>query len=364
MHQHKKVNKKLKFYVLTSSSMEGLVRHISPDYSNIPTSDLVVVINTLDPEYVKTASKWCEDNEIEYHVTESNGTPARGKKTLLDIFENSDNDYMVHIDGDDYLTPHGVWVYENLANTDSPPDAVFLWRQKGLIRKWWEGEGYNVENSDPFCIDFEDLLYGDQSHVNDYREAAREAGRLMGDIEYHIKNSRDFWKFQYKYCEPLTQHCRLTFMSKKAAGIKFPEEVVVGEDTLHYFLLKHQQNQGNLKVLRNTEYPPTYIYDQTDVGTVVRESFGGQDTEWIVRFLNVANTYVESGIVHENYELDDLLIDYPAGYKPDLCGYEYSNVLFDILEPSTGEINKVEFPANATYDSVVREYKRIQDTGS
>ena len=26
---------------------------------------------------------------------------------------------MVHIDGDDYLTPHGVWVYENLANTDS-----------------------------------------------------------------------------------------------------------------------------------------------------------------------------------------------------------------------------------------------------
>jgi hypothetical protein len=270
---------------------------------------------------------------------------------------------MVHIDGDDYLTPHGVWVYDHLANTASPPDAVFLWRQKGLVRKWWEGEGESVETSDPFCIDFEDLLNGDQSHVTDYREAAREAGRDMGDIEYHIENSRTFWQFQHKYCEPLTQHCRLTFLSKSAAEIKFPEEVVVGEDTLHYFLLKDQQKEGKLKVFKNTEYPPTYIYDQTGAGTVVRESLGGQDTTWIVKFMDIAKTYVGKGIVHEAYELPELYVDYPEGYTPNLCGYDSGGVHFNVLDPVSNEINKVEYPANATHESVSLEYKRIHSTG-
>jgi len=354
---------KLKFYILTSENLDRLKRHFSPEYTNLKPKNAVVVINTKCDEYEKDASSYCSEIGVEYYITESNGTPARGKNILLDLFRSSDNDYMVQVDGDDYLTPHGVWLYENLANTEDVPDAVFLWRQKGLVRKWWEGEGEEVCNSDPFCIDFEDLLYGDQHHVTEYRKAAKKVGRDMGDVEYHIENTRKFWEFQYKYCEPLTQHCRLVFLSKKAAEIKFPEEVVVGEDTLHYFLLKNEQKQGNLKVLRNTEYPPTYIYDQTGSGTVVRESLGGSDTTWILRFLSVANTYVESGIVHENYELDDLLIDYPEGYKPDLCGYDSGGVLFDILDPSTGQINKVEFPANATFDSVLMEYNRIQNTG-
>ena len=354
---------KLKFYILTSDNLDRLKRHFSPKFTNLNPKKAVVVINTECAEYEKSASLYCSEIGVEYCITKSNGTPARGKNIVLDIFKSSKNDYMVHIDGDDYLTPHGVWMYENLANTDSPPDAVFLWRQKGLIRKWWEGEGYDVETSDPFCIDFEDLLYGDQSHVNDYREAAREAGRPMGDIEYHIKNSRSFWEFQHKYCEPLTQHCRLTFLSKKTAEIKFPESVVVGEDTLHYFLLKDQQKKGNLKVFKNTEYPPTYIYDQTEVGTVVRESLGGQDTTWIVRFLAIADEYVDKGIVHEQYELPELYVDYPEGYTPDLCGYDSSGVLFDILEPETNEINKVEYPANATPESVALEYKRLYPTG-
>jgi hypothetical protein len=354
---------KVKFYILTSENLDRLKRHFSPEYTNLEPKKAVVVINTKCAEYEKAASSYCSEIGVDYFVTESNGTPARGKNIVLDLFKSSENDYMVHIDGDDYLTPHGVWVYDHLANTASPPDAVFLWRQKGLVRKWWEGEGESVETSDPFCIDFEDLLNGDQSHVTDYREAAREAGRDMGDIEYHIENSRTFWQFQHKYCEPLTQHCRLTFLSKSAAEIKFPEEVVVGEDTLHYFLLKDQQKEGKLKVFKNTEYPPTYIYDQTGAGTVVRESLGGQDTTWIVKFMDIAKTYVGKGIVHEAYELPELYVDYPEGYTPNLCGYDSGGVHFNVLDPVSNEINKVEYPANATHESVSLEYKRIHSTG-
>ena len=354
---------KIKFYILTSENIEKLKRHFSPEYTNLDVTDAIVVINTKCEKYTKDASSYCSDIGVEFHITESNGTPARGKNSVLDLFTESDNDYMVMIDGDDYLTPHGVWVYKSLAESQSPPDAVFLWRQKGLVRQWWEEDGYKIHNSDPFCIDFKEMLYGsDQSHVEGYRKAAKEAGRDMGDIEYHIQNSKIFWEFQYKYCEPSTQHCRLTFISKKTAEIKFPESVVIGEDTLHYFLIKNEQRAGNLNVFRNTEYPPTYIYDQTSVGTVVRESLGGQDTTWIVRFMEVASAYERFGVVHEGYELPDLQLDYPAGYVPDLCGYDSHGVAFDILE-ETGQINKVEFPANASPDSVLLEYNRIQNIG-
>ena len=355
---------KLKFYILTSNDIEKLKRHFSPDYTNLQPKDAIVVINTKSDEYVEVASLYCSEIGVEYHITESNGTPARGKNTVLKLFRESDNDYMVQIDGDDYLTPHGVWVYKNLANSNTPPDAVFLWRQKGLVREWWKKSNkYTVVNSDPFCIDFEDLLYGsDQGFLDAYREAALEVGRPAGDIEFHIQNTKMFWEFQYKYCEPLTQHCRLTFLSKKSAEIQFPEEVVVGEDTLHYYILKNEQKKGNLKVFRNTEYPPTYIYDQTVEGTVVLETRGGQDTSWILKFIECANKLKKNGVLHEGHQLPDLMVDYPEGYVADDCGYGSDGVFFDILDPS-GEINKVKFPANASPDSVLLEYNRIQNIG-
>ena len=40
---------------------------------------------------------------------------------------------MVQIDGDDYLTPHGVWLYKHLAESDSPPDAIALMNQMSYI---------------------------------------------------------------------------------------------------------------------------------------------------------------------------------------------------------------------------------------
>ena len=72
--------KKLKYYVLTSNHFQFLKRHISEEYSNIPKEDLVVVINTLDEDYLMMAKGFCIHKEIEYYVTESDGTPATGKR--------------------------------------------------------------------------------------------------------------------------------------------------------------------------------------------------------------------------------------------------------------------------------------------
>ena len=58
----------------------------------------------------------CVSEGIEHYVTESDGTPATGKNSVLRLFLESDNEYMVHVDGDDMITPYGRNLYRT-ANT-------------------------------------------------------------------------------------------------------------------------------------------------------------------------------------------------------------------------------------------------------
>ena len=62
---------------------------------------------------------------IEHYVTESDGTPATGKNSVLRLFLESDNEYMVHVDGDDMITPYGRNLYRTAAHTDAP-DVICL----------------------------------------------------------------------------------------------------------------------------------------------------------------------------------------------------------------------------------------------
>ena len=83
----------MRFYVLTSTNYEALLRHNDPTYSNIHKDDMVVVINSLDSEYIERAKNYCIAKDIKYYITESNGSPSKGKNSLLDIFLESDDDY-------------------------------------------------------------------------------------------------------------------------------------------------------------------------------------------------------------------------------------------------------------------------------
>lgn len=353
--------KKIKYYILTSDKISLLKRHFSKKYSNIPKEDAVVVINTLDEKYFNKAKSFCLENDIEFYRTECDGTAAKGKNSVLELFLKSDNEYMVHIDGDDYLTPHGVWVYNHLSNSESPPDAVFLWRQKGFC-KYYEDDFHKVEKSNPYCIHYG--ILDDPNYFNLFKMSVLEDGWSNESIDEYILLTRGFWEFQSEYCEPYTQHCRLTFLSRKAASIKFPEGISVGEDTLHYYLLKNENKMGKLNVFRNSEYPPTYIYDQTNSkSTVVKETDGGQDCSWIKKWLEIANKYKESGIVHKGYELPDLKVDYPCGYIVDDCGYDSDLCYFDIFE-NDGTKSQIYYPMNASDSSIIAEKNRLKNKGN
>lgn len=65
---------------------------------------LTVFINTRNIPFKDSAIELCQRMNLHYVVTESNGTPALGKNTMVKWFsENTDDDYYIFVDGDDTL---------------------------------------------------------------------------------------------------------------------------------------------------------------------------------------------------------------------------------------------------------------------
>ena len=115
----------MKFYILVNRKLEYLKDHLK----TIPRSDQVVVINSLDNDFIDQASAYCQEMSIEYYVTESDGTAATGKNSVMKLFLESDNEYMVQVDGDDKITDYGYKSYKALSRHKNPPDLVVIRNQ-------------------------------------------------------------------------------------------------------------------------------------------------------------------------------------------------------------------------------------------
>jgi hypothetical protein len=331
----------LKFYILVSRNMEKVRRH----WKYIPKDKLVFVINTLDKEFEKECSQLLHLKKIKYYITESNGTPAKGKNSLLEVFENSNDKYCVQVDGDDFLTPFGVDLYQQVAKSSNPPDVICLRNQIAEILdvKKTKDKG----KPETFCnslfkkknLDFATLK--NQLLQSNFSE---EDASIM--IEYH----KEYYSKGYKYVDPEEAHCRVVFFSKKAAATKFPENMLIGEDTLQYFLLKHEAYLGNLRMVSNDERPATYIYDQTDgKNTVFQEMYYRKNWQWMGDFNKNVREYERQGILHEE-ELPKLTIDYSSAELDDL-GYS------GLADFQANENTIVSAPANATQETLAKLYK-------
>jgi hypothetical protein len=334
----------LKFYVLTSENLEALKRHTSLEYSNIPKEQVVVVINSLNPIYVQEAVSHCKHERIEYHISESNGTPAKGKNSVFDIFLKSDVKYCVLIDGDDFLTKHGVWMYQHLASLETPPDAVCLTQQASFRNLT---DGAFILN--PFTVDYEELFNVD------YYKVFRETAKLSHEKATYFESLHTkYYKEQQKYSEGTEVHCRVTWFSRKAAEFKFDEEIVIGEDTLQMLRLKHEAIEGRLNFYSTDERPATYIYDERTYGIVMRKSKLGNDFNWMDDYLQALEKMKDLGQLHENILLPELEVEYPQDYPYDEISLETSYV-------HTLENEEVLFPKNASAQSLKNAYKFLKD---
>ena len=155
----------------------------------------------------------------------------------------------------------------------------------------------------------------------------------------------------YKYVDPEEAHCRVVFFSKKAAATKFPEHRMIGEDTLHYFLLKHEAHLGNISMFTNDETPCTYIYDQTDgQNTIYQEMMVNKNWKWMETFNEDVQKYKDQGILHEE-ELPKVQIDYTEDYEIDSLGYS------GLASFKANKNTTVLAPANASQDTILKLYK-------
>ena len=354
-HNIKIYPKNYKFYVLTSKDLKCLKRHISPEYSNISPKKLVVVINTKDKDYEKKAAEWCEQEGVEYHITKSNGTPSRGKNLMLELFLNSDDDYMVQIDGDDYLTPHGVWLYDHISKLKSPPDAVCLKNQISKVPDW---AAIRQQNIVPYSDDAPSLYCQyftcdwETIKKNSIYEPLISSGVDETTAKKFDKWHKEFYRIQKKYCEDDESHCRVTWLSKKAVKNSngFPEDLLVGEDTVFYFDLKKKGILGDLDVVCNDERPATYVYDQTTKGTVITEIKEGTDWTWMGKYNKYVKKLAKQGLMVKNKDLPLLKIDYPLNYIPDTLGSSGS-VEYSSNEPPLTLVS----PANASRKSLLQK---------
>lgn len=324
---------KLKYYALCSGNMIAMKRQAA----RIPSEDLVIVFNSTNLDFVMQGRAWCYSQGIEHYVTESDGTPATGKNSVFDLFLASDNDYAVLVDGDDFVTPHGLNVYEQIAQMETPPDAVALVNQFGLVPNdglsrtmFFLGAG-GVGESEKHAADNENPDHIHSSAIRAFRNTddwwtAALAGNLIEHWDEFTQDLSDAHQKMHTYAyNSLNQketHLRVTFYSKAGAAYRFDPDLLVGEDTLHYYDLKHAWVNGEINLCHLDETYPSYVYDQR-VGGIVswanEQNSGRGWLEWMTRLNTALDNRAEAGEMHtQQPPLVDLVFD--EDYRPDTLG--------------------------------------------
>ena len=298
----------IKYYVLVSSSMNCLVRQ----FHTFNLNEVVVVINTLDELFKSRAVQFCTNNGIEHYVTESDGTPGTGKNSVLKLFLQSDHQYMVHIDGDDFVTPYGRNVYRTIAHQPDAPDLIALYNQPSMHEYDFNqfkdkrdpndnvGEIHGAFFPHTYEILFDNVLTDVQleHHIEWYTKRwhmAPDKARYLAKVRLHLE------QLYIDYGDGNEAFNRMVFFSRKAAAlVNYTNELKVGEDTVEYYKMKKLALEGKLDMrVRDERQGYTYIYMEDTTGIVSKEKDLAQSKEdlsctwdWLVPLLNTLNSFI------------------------------------------------------------------------
>lgn len=216
--------------VLTSRNVEKLKRCIESVLSQ--TSDVVVVCNTLDFSFVEQARVVAEAYNLEFLVTESNGTPAKGKNSVLEIFRTRSYDFYMQVDADDYLAPDAISKIAAIVQDNTDVDVI------GLIDGFL-AYNENVTTSTAFITDGDVFDFADVQGVHKLRLV--ELGKVLSN------------NLQYN---------RMLLYSKKVINtFNFDENFIGSEDIVASYKLYY--NPDINYVLTEDHL---YVYDLEDNG--------------------------------------------------------------------------------------------------
>lgn len=262
----------MRFYVLVSNSP----RQFEETLRCLPRSKIQVVINTLKKKSEEALIKMCDHYEVPYVVTESDGTPATGKNSMMKFFLESDDDYGLFIDSGDIITPTGVNFYTKLAQHDKPPDLLVLYRQVMVYEMDIDLLKHGMLETE-FPAQWGACYPCDKSRENIYAMTADQLSRYMEwqCPDLYSKEEFEYWGqerfiFQHhmnQYSEMYEYMTRMVFFSRKAAEhVEYetftPDDRPIGEDTIQYFRLKKLALENKLRVYKKKDGQgevPTYV---------------------------------------------------------------------------------------------------------
>jgi len=151
------MNSKFLLCILTSSN-EKLVRVSYESALNQNNHNLdytiIIVVNSLNTEYYQDVCKEFKDIDIEIIQTESNGKPGMGHNSVIEVFKKRlQFDYMLLLDGDDFLYPSALEQLEKCFKSEEHIDMITLKSTDKL--KYIENDNidfFDINLNNNFCI--------------------------------------------------------------------------------------------------------------------------------------------------------------------------------------------------------------------
>jgi glycosyltransferase involved in cell wall biosynthesis len=258
--------------VLTTRDAEKARRCV--DSIDCKDVDVVVIVNSPDPEYLKKVEESCAG----YTVIETvcNGTPGRGKNSVLDYFIQQRYEYLLPIDGDDYYTKGGIKQlvrYVRMLEPEYMPDVI------GQLNNKMTYDGKETEWKD-FSKNMSGSTFAAKSRPN--WRMLRQMNKLTDEI-------LPFNRF-------------LLLSAHAAKSFRYTEELKAADDYLAMFELYSQTPGINYFLLKEETF---YMYDLEEGGTL--HAFVSEDnTDNMVSFFEkVKSLDFTKGVVTHIGKLTD-----------------------------------------------------------
>lgn len=291
---------------LVSRDMHRAIRCVKSCLNQFPTTmkfSVVPIINSLNEEFIKEFSDWCEKEKIDYRITPSKGTPSAGKNQVLKFFQNSEYDGLSMVDGDDMYYPSATQQIERHLNHHPGTDAIIV-KPSDQIQSFMADNSIRVGEGE-FAI-----LWGTNTVP---------LGYIYGPTKHSLFSDRNT-------ASNLGGH---VFYSKKLVNlIQYDEKQLLGEDLLLEFelLRLHQESKicfwlsfaSDVQFLDRTK--------QANIQSVRNESHGEiyfeRLTEKIQEILNVERSSFNELPV----EFPNIILDYNSkvNWLREILSHKYS----------------------------------------
>lgn len=229
--------------ILTSSNIILLEKSINSILNQEDKLDykLKIIVNTLNDDYYYSVyNKF--NLKFEIIRTKSNGKPGMGHNSLINIFKKqTEYEYMIPIDGDDFLYPTAFEQYKKLIN--ETPDIVHLITNDYLFR----------DNTDIFHIKLK----------NNYKLITHFGNDNLYKLDKSIKQIGN------PYVSPIydcTTPLRIILVSRNIFKMKIPllygEDLTLYDDYIPFLnILYNHHNDKNIKMLMISD-PNIYFYNK------------------------------------------------------------------------------------------------------